>query len=117
MGPRAASGLDHRRRLAPYLYIAPSIALFSLLMLYPMVAVFRYSMLDGAILKPDPAFVWFDNFRVIFSDPVFLQSIGHTLYFSIMSVIFHIIVGLGFALRPPGAFSGFSTFFPGCSRQ
>jgi multiple sugar transport system permease protein len=93
----AAPGLD-RRKVAPYLYIAPSIALFALLMLYPMVAVFRYSMLDGAILKPDPQFVWFDNFIEIFSDPVFRLSIGNTLYFSIMSVVFHVIVGLSFAL-------------------
>jgi multiple sugar transport system permease protein len=98
VGPRAASGVDLRRRLAPYLYIAPSIALFALLMLYPMIAVFRYSMLDGAILRPEPAFVWFDNFLEIFSDPVFLQSIGHTLYFAVMSVVFHVIVGLAFAL-------------------
>ena len=34
----------------------------------------------------------------IFSDPVFWQSIGHTLYFSIMSVVFHLIIGLAFAL-------------------
>jgi multiple sugar transport system permease protein len=98
IGPGAVSGLDLKRRLAPYLYIAPSIALLALLMLYPMVAVFRYSTLDGAIMRPAPTFVWFDNFRELFSDPVFLQSIGHTLYFSIVSVIFHIIVGLAFAL-------------------
>jgi multiple sugar transport system permease protein len=99
-GRRAAADVfrDFRRGSVPYLYIAPTIALLFLLMLYPMVAVFRYSMLDGAILKPEPAFVWFDNFRKIFSDPVFLQSIGHTLYFAIMSVVFHIIVGLSFAL-------------------
>jgi multiple sugar transport system permease protein len=93
-----AYALIHRRRLVPYLYVAPSISLFFLLMLYPMVAVFRYSLLDGAILKPSPQFVWFDNFVKIFSDPVFRQAIGHTLYFSIMSVVFHIIIGLSFAL-------------------
>jgi multiple sugar transport system permease protein len=97
MASGTASGIE-RRKVEPYLYIAPSIALFALLMLYPMVAVFRYSMLDGAILKPDPQFVWFDNFIEIFSDPVFRVSIGNTLYFSIMSVVFHVIVGLSFAL-------------------
>jgi hypothetical protein len=59
-----------------------------------MVAVFRYSMLEGAILKPEPAFVWFDNFRKIFSDPVFLQSIGHTLYFAV-EVIGYLELGMG----------------------
>lgn len=88
----------HRRRLVPYLYLAPSVALFFLLMLYPMVAVFRYSLFDGAILKPNPTFVWLDNFRTIFADPVFVQAIGNTLYFSVMSVVFHVILGLAFAL-------------------
>ncbi len=88
----------HRRNLAPYLYIAPSVALFFLLMLYPMVAVFRYSLFDGAILKKNPEFVWLDNFREIFADSVFIQAIGNTLYFSVMSVVFHVIIGLAFAL-------------------
>jgi len=98
LGRGAEYAVIHRRGLVPYLYVAPSIALFFLLMLYPMVAVFRYSLLDGAILKPEPAFVWFDNFVEIFSDEVFIQSIGNTLYFSVMSVVFHVIVGLAFAL-------------------
>ena len=89
---------DNRRAIAPYLYIAPSAALFALLMVYPMVAVFRYSMLDGAILARDPSFVWFDNFLKIFADPVFIQAIGNTLYFSVMSVVFHVVIGLAFAL-------------------
>jgi len=88
---------DYRRRVVPYLYIAPAMAFFFLLMLYPIVMVFRYSMLEGAILKPNNTFVWFDNFAEILSDPVFRQSIGHTLYFSAMSVIFHVIIGMSFA--------------------
>lgn len=97
-GRGIAYAVTHRRRLVPYLYVAPSVVLFFLLMLYPMVAVFRYSLFDGAILKPSPNFVWFDNFVAIFSDPVFIQAIGNTLYFSVMSVVFHVIIGLAFAL-------------------
>ena len=41
-----------------YLYVAPAMALFFLLMVFPMAMVFRYSLLDRAILSPDPAFVW-----------------------------------------------------------
>jgi len=98
LGPAATYVANNRRGLVPYLYVAPSVALFFLLMLYPMVAVFRYSLLDGAIMRPNPSFVWLDNFREIFSDPVFLLSIGNTLYFAVMSVVFHVIIGLSFAL-------------------
>ncbi|MCP4385690.1 MAG: sugar ABC transporter permease [Hyphomicrobiales bacterium] len=88
----------NRKAIQPYLYVAPAIALFFLLMVFPMVTVFRYSLLEGAILSPDPVFVGFQNFQTIFADPVFRQSIGHTLYFTIMSVVFHLLIGLSFAL-------------------
>lgn len=88
----------NRKAIQPYLYVAPAVALFFLLMLFPMAMVFRYSLLDGAILSPDPIFVGLQNFEKIFADPVFRQSIVQTLYFTIMSVIFHLIIGLAFAL-------------------
>jgi len=87
-----------RRAALPYLYVAPAISLFFLLMLFPMAMVFRYSVLKGAILKPSPTFVGIRNFQELFADPVFWQSIGHTLYFSIASVVFHLVIGLAFAL-------------------
>jgi len=87
-----------RMRLLPLAYVAPATALFALLMLYPMVAVLRYSLLDRAITKKDAAFVGLENYQTTFSDPVFWQAAGHTLYFTVMSVIFHLLIGLAFAL-------------------
>jgi multiple sugar transport system permease protein len=88
----------YRERILPYLYVAPAIALFFLLMLFPMATVFRYSLLDRPIMDRHPAFVGLSNFQKLFADPVFWQSIGNTLYFTIMSVVFHLVVGLSFAL-------------------
>jgi multiple sugar transport system permease protein len=87
-----------KMRLLPLAYVAPATALFALLMLYPMVAVLRYSLLDRAITKKDAAFVGLENYQTTFSDPVFWQAAGHTLYFTVMSVIFHLLIGLAFAL-------------------
>jgi multiple sugar transport system permease protein len=95
---RAQFFYRNRQAILPYLYVAPAMALFFLLMVFPMAMVFRYSLLDRAIISPDPAFVGLQNFRQIFADPVFRESIGHTLYFTIMSVIFHLLIGLSFAL-------------------
>jgi multiple sugar transport system permease protein len=85
-------------RLVPFAYVAPAMALFALLMLYPMVAVLRYSLLDRAITKKNAVFVGLDNYQTIFSDPVFWQAVGNTLYFTVVSVVFHLLIGLGFAL-------------------
>ena len=88
----------YRERAFPYLYVAPAIALLFLLMLFPMATVFRYATLDRPIMSKHPVFVGLANFRTLFADPVFWLSIGNTLYFTIMSVAFHLVVGLAFAL-------------------
>jgi multiple sugar transport system permease protein len=86
------------KRLVPLFYVAPATFLFSLLMLFPMITVLRYSLMDGAIMKKDAAFVGLKNYVSIFEDPVFWQSVVQTLYFTVMSVIFHLLIGLAFAL-------------------
>jgi multiple sugar transport system permease protein len=97
---RKAGLLSYRtqKRLVPWLYVAPATMLFSVLMLFPMITVIRYSLMDRVILNKDPAFVGLQNYRTVLTDPIFWQSVQHTLYFTVMSVIFHLLIGLGFAL-------------------
>jgi multiple sugar transport system permease protein len=87
-----------QKRLVPLLYVAPAAFLFTLLMLLPMLTVLRYSLMDGAITRKDAEFIGLQNYLTIFSDPVFWQSVAQTLYFTVMSVIFHLLIGLAFAL-------------------
>jgi multiple sugar transport system permease protein len=87
-----------KKRLAPYLYVLPATLLFLVLMLFPMLTVLRYSLMDGAIMKKDAAFVGLQNYGTVLSDSIFWQSVGHTLYFTVMSVIFHLAIGLALAL-------------------
>lgn len=82
----------------PYFYVSPATLLLVLLMLFPMVMVFKYSLMDGAIMKKDAAFAGVQNYLTIFENPVFWQSVGQTMYFTIMSVVLHFIIGLAFAL-------------------
>ncbi|MGR9354434.1 carbohydrate ABC transporter permease [Rhizobium leguminosarum] len=86
------------RKLVPYFYVSPATLLLVLLMLFPMVMVFKYSLMDGVIMKKDAAFAGVQNYLTIFENPVFWQSVVQTLYFTIMSVVFHFIIGLAFAL-------------------
>ena len=86
------------KRLVPLLYVTPATLLFCVLMLFPMIMVVRYSLMDGAIVKKDAAFAGVANYMAVFADPVFWQSVANTLYFTVMSVIFHLLIGLAFAL-------------------
>jgi len=87
-----------RRSMAPYLYLMPTLLLLLLLMLFPMGVVLHYATLDNVIMNRNPTFVGLDNFWTILRDETFRISIVNTLYFTVMSVVFHLGLGLGFAL-------------------
>jgi multiple sugar transport system permease protein len=98
--PRKPSFLPYRtaRRLVPLAYVTPATLLFLLLMLVPMITVIRYSLMDGAILKKNASYIGLDNYGTLFDDPVFWQATFQTLYFTFASVLFHMVIGLAFAL-------------------
>ena len=86
------------RRLTPLFFVTPATLLFCVLMLFPMVMVVRYSLMDGAIVTENAGFAGLQNYRAVFADPVFWESVANTLYFTVMSVIFHLLIGLAFAM-------------------
>lgn len=87
-----------KRAAEPYLYLSPALIFLCLLMLIPMISVIGYSFQESAILRPDTSFVGLKNYKAVFNDAIFWQSLWHTLYFTMMSVIFHMTIGLAFAL-------------------
>jgi multiple sugar transport system permease protein len=87
-----------KRAAAPYFYLVPTLVLLSFLMLYPIVTVVRYSLFDNVITNKNPIFVGLQNYAAILGDETFRVSVGNTLYFTVMSVIFHLLVGLFFAM-------------------
>jgi len=89
---------DTKRAITPYLYMAPTITLLTSLMLLPMIVVFRYSLFDNVIMNKNPTFVGLENYQKLFSNTTFWISLENTLYFTFMSVIFHLLIGMTFAL-------------------
>ncbi len=87
-----------RRALVPYSYQALTIIFLTLLMVVPIITVVRYSLLDGAIMNRHPAFVGLQNYLTVLTDDTFWTSMFNTLYFTVMSVVFHLLVGMCFAL-------------------
>jgi multiple sugar transport system permease protein len=72
--------------------------LLIVLSLIPIVTVFYYSMMDNVIMNKNPVFVGIANYLEIILDDVFQQAFLNTMYFTLVSVIFHLILGLSFAL-------------------
>ncbi|MDR2747488.1 MAG: sugar ABC transporter permease, partial [Treponema sp.] len=80
------------------MYQLPTILLLALLMLLPIVMVIRYSLYDNVIMNQNPAFVGLGNYISVLKDETFRISLFNTLYFTVMSVIFHLFLGMIFAL-------------------
>lgn len=96
--PRKKRRSSTNGRLEPYGFIAPTVALLFVLMVVPIVLVVGYSFMDNVIMKRNPEFVGLDNFVEVLTDGVFLTAIGNTLFFTIVSVVAHLLIGLAFAM-------------------
>ncbi len=100
MTARAHGSISRRagRALAPYSYQALTIVLLAMLMVVPIITVVRYSLLDNAIMSRHPSFVGLQNYVTVLTDDTFWASISNTLSFTVMSVVFHLLLGMCFAL-------------------
>lgn len=86
------------QRLIPIAYLSPTLLLLAILSVLPIGMVFYYSLMNNVIMEKNPVFVGVANYVEILSDEVFQEALANTLYFTLMSVIFHLILGLAFAL-------------------
>ncbi len=84
--------------MLPYMYLLPIIVLFSVLLVYPMITVVRYALMDNVITNRNPQFVGFANFVRILSDETFWTALWNTVVFTVVSVFFHLVLGMCFAL-------------------
>lgn len=87
-----------KKKFTPYAYISPTIVLMIVLMILPISMVVGYSLMDNVIMKKDPVFVGLANYITVLTDPVFHQAIYNTIFFTIASVVFHMAIGLTFAM-------------------
>lgn len=87
-----------RRTAEPFGFLAPTLVLMFVLMIVPVVLVVGYSFMDNVILNKNPESVGLDNFVTVLTDSVFLTATGNTLFFTIISVVAHLVIGLGFAM-------------------
>jgi multiple sugar transport system permease protein len=91
---------SHRRRglFEPYLLIAPTVLLVVGLMVVPIIIVIAYSLFDNVVTDQNPQFVGIANYVSVLSDAKFWNAAGNTLVFTVISVVVHLVIGIGFAL-------------------
>ena len=87
-----------KRRLEPYGYLSPTLILLFVLMLVPIGMVIRYSLMDNVITNRHPEFTGLSNYTEVLSDSVFWVAVKNTAFFTGVSVVAHLVLGMGFAL-------------------
>lgn len=78
-------------------FLLPSLLGLLIFTVLPMLASLGLTMFEWDLLTT-PEFVGFDNFKHLFTDPTFWQSLSHTLYFIVGYVPIVIVLGLCVAL-------------------
>ena len=88
-----------KRKLLPYAYLSPTLLLLAILTVVPIVTVFLYSLVDNVIVtRNPPTFVGLENYEEVLTHRKFRGALSNTMYFAIVSVVVHFIIGLSFAL-------------------
>lgn len=81
-----------RDNLTGYLFITPQMLLFFIFMLYPIVEGIRLSLYD--VSYKGETFIGLENYKQLFSDPVFVQATINTVIFVIAIVALTVIFAL-----------------------
>lgn len=99
--------LQTRRKLQPYLYIAPVMILLLLMFGYPLIKSIIMSFQEYKLSRLDKV-SWnnFENYANMFSDKNFLLLLKNSLIYVIASVLGQFLLGLGLALGLNGKFKG-----------
>lgn len=95
--PRVRRGGGGRRDLTAYLFLAPYLIVFALFMLMPAVVGVATSFLNWGIIG-SPTFAGLANYRQIFGDSLFRESVVNTFYFMVITSVPLVALGLALAL-------------------
>lgn len=85
-------------RATPYLFLSPTLIVIIVLLVVPICLVVKYSFFNNAIVVKNPTLVGLANYVRILTDNEFGLAIKNTLFFVIVSVVAHIVLGMCFAL-------------------
>ncbi len=97
-------------RWLPYALLAPQIAVTVIFFFWPAVQALWQSLLVEDAFGASTQFVWFDNFRALFRDDAYLDSLQLTLVFSAAVAVIGLSVSLLLAVMADRVVRG-ATFY------
>jgi len=105
--PRKISRLGHEARLG-WTLVAPALSVIALIAIFPLGWTFWESLHLHELRMPwlGKPFVGLANYIEIAKDPRFWAALGHTAFFTIVSISLELVIGLFLALAMNRVFRG-----------
>ena len=79
-----------------YFFVAPALLILLILLVYPLFQVIRLSFFEVEATRE--TFIGYTNYSQLMGDPIFFKALLQTCCFTLGSVLFHFVIGLGLAL-------------------
>lgn len=89
--------LTHKSKAAIIIGLLPAFLIYTVFAIYPILQSFYYALMEWDGFT-DMTFVGLDNFRNLFADPLFWNSVKNNIYVVLASVLGQIPLALFFAL-------------------
>lgn len=97
--------LSNPERRTAYYMVLPALLIILLVAVYPVLNSIWLSLHQATITQTGP-FVGFENYAEMFQNPDFISGLSNTVIFTVVSVFFEFLIGLGIALAINQAFRG-----------
>lgn len=91
-------GLMARERRVGWLFLAPALTAFAVVILYPFLRALSLAFTRFDLQTPDPIFIGFGNFRAILASPEILAAFVTTAIYVVCATLGSVVLGLAWAL-------------------
>jgi multiple sugar transport system permease protein len=109
MAPTRAGALQKLARsetVQGFLWVGPAFLYLAVFVAYPFVMSIYLSMSNARVGSPEWQFVGLTNFRRLFADPVFWQTVRNSFVFTFGSEAIRLVIGLPLAFALNRSFRG-----------
>ena len=91
-------------------FLTPPLAVFAVIVVWPLLDSFFYSFTNWNGFDPNYRFVGLDNFRKVFTDPLFYNAVANTLIWIVAAILLPTLMGLVLALLLDSSVRGSNVF-------
>lgn len=99
-----------RNRLLPYLLLAPQLAITLVFFFWPGFQALVMAFQQQDAFGTSVVFVGLENFRLVLSDPAYIESLWRTVYFSVAVILLSMVPALALAVAADRVIRGRSFY-------